>query len=525
MKYTECKKKLRSWVACVRSGSPATFSDYLLEAQLNERIPAGEILDGVTIVTAVMDRSDHLLQVLPTWLAHPVVKEIVILDWSSRKPLQRILRTMHDERIRIIRVKNQRQWVLSWAFNLAFSFARCPVLLKTDCDIVLSHDFFERHPLHHGEFYTGHHEVLGPGLSGLLLLHKDALRSVHGYNEHIETYGFDDYELYERLKTVGLRQYFFQKGTCVHLAHSDRMRLRRQSTFLCTREQLALRNRGRFSGKNSWNAIQSNLENVPGSHPVMIRRYRELDPAVFLQDMRGVAVDFFRVSGNWGDALIAEACVQMFRELGIPFHEKLRLEPQGKPGSSIAVVKGGGGLIDFYHHNRDHLMTIRKKYERIILLPSTIAGIKQQKLLRSMPETATIFCREKQSYDFVKDHWKYANTQLYLWHDTAFQFDYTGFKKEGTGLLTAFRTDQERTMRPLPPDNTDLSLRGNIQTPIAEFLQEIACKHIVHTNRLHVAIAAACLEKEVELHSNAYWKNRAVYEYSLQHFPHVRWMG
>jgi exopolysaccharide biosynthesis predicted pyruvyltransferase EpsI len=47
----------------------------------------------------------------------------------------------------------------------------------------------------------------------------------------------------------------------------------------------------------------------------------------------------------------------------------------------------------------------------------------------------------------------------------------------------------------------------------------------VGTNRLHVAIGAALLGKRVRFHPNSYFKNRAVYEFSMaDRFPDVEWV-
>jgi len=46
----------------------------------------------------------------------------------------------------------------------------------------------------------------------------------------------------------------------------------------------------------------------------------------------------------------------------------------------------------------------------------------------------------------------------------------------------------------------------------------------VRTNRLLLAIGAGLLGKRVEFHPNSYFKNRAVYEFSLRdRFPHMEW--
>ena len=43
----------------------------------------------------------------------------------------------------------------------------------------------------------------------------------------------------------------------------------------------------------------------------------------------------------------------------------------------------------------------------------------------------------------------------------------------------------------------------------------------VNTDRLHIAIAATLLGKKVKLFPNSYYKNRAVFEYSLKRFSNV----
>jgi exopolysaccharide biosynthesis predicted pyruvyltransferase EpsI len=43
----------------------------------------------------------------------------------------------------------------------------------------------------------------------------------------------------------------------------------------------------------------------------------------------------------------------------------------------------------------------------------------------------------------------------------------------------------------------------------------------IDTDRLHVAIGATLLEKKVTLFPNSYYKNKAVYDYSLRKFPNI----
>jgi hypothetical protein len=101
-------------------------------------------------------------------------------------------------------------------------------------------------------------------------------------------------------------------------------------------------------------------------------------------------------------------------------------------------------------------------------------------------------------------------------HDMSF---YLGsFQAEpGQGEGWFFRTDAEsaRDGR-LPPGNQDISTRGDHRSDIYPFLAEIARSAVIHTDRLHVAIAACLLGREVHLYPGAYFKNRAVFHSSIQ---------
>ena len=48
----------------------------------------------------------------------------------------------------------------------------------------------------------------------------------------------------------------------------------------------------------------------------------------------------------------------------------------------------------------------------------------------------------------------------------------------------------------------------------------------IYTNRLHICVASALLNKKVYFYGNSYWKNESVYNYSIKNqFPKVKWMG
>ena len=100
----------------------------------------------------------------------------------------------------------------------------------------------------------------------------------------------------------------------------------------------------------------------------------------------------------------------------------------------------------------------------------------------------------------------------------AFYIGKQNFSKEnGNGKGYFFRTDKESANKiKIPSGNNDISLSGNHHSDITLLFEEINRFSVIHTDRLHVAISACLLEKEVHLYCGAYFKNRAVYMSSMK---------
>lgn len=101
--------------------------------------------------------------------------------------------------------------------------------------------------------------------------------------------------------------------------------------------------------------------------------------------------------------------------------------------------------------------------------------------------------------------------------------DYLGVEPvRGNGTVRAFRHDCEQKDE-RPDRSIDLSSlfhyhvddKQSILDCAKEFLRKINEYETIHTDRLHVAIGGMLLGKRVFLYPNNYYKNRAVYEFSL----------
>lgn len=191
--------------------------------------PAQQITPGLSLLTCCMNRNDHVLQCIPTWLAHDEIDEIVIVDWTSVEPVAHSLKQagIDDPRIRIIRVEDEGRWVLSHAYNLGFRAVTRSRVLKVDSDILLAADFFEKNTPADNTLIAGNWRNAAEGQShvnGFFITDRAKLFEVNGFNERILTYGWDDDDIYGRLIAAGVRRVDVDPNSITHVDHDNSRR-------------------------------------------------------------------------------------------------------------------------------------------------------------------------------------------------------------------------------------------------------------------------------------------------------------
>lgn len=234
---------------------------------------------------------------------------------------------------------------------------------------------------------------------------------------------------------------------------------------------------------------------------------------IICQHTKGRPLYYLAGSGNLGDALIRQGTLKFLREHGFRFYELMRhkgrvfrlLEyylPLLLKGNLI--VGGGGGWCKYWKRLPKIVGDVASSYRTVIVLPSTY----EMKL-----DLPNIIYFSRDRYESLQ-----VVPEAIFCHDMAFYLDWpSSGAGEGDGFF--FRTDIERNESiTIPPDNLDISLLGNHFSPIEGFFQRIDRYRVIHTDRLHVAIAACLLGKELHFYSNAYFKNKAVYLSSMKDF-------
>lgn len=185
------------------------------------------ISEGIALFTACRNRSANLEKALRTWITHEEVDEIIVLDWSSDESLKPLIDKYQNGKIILTEVPGQKRWVLSHAYNLAARLTTRTRIFKIDSDVEITGDFFRKHKLAQGKFFSGNwrkaRDMNERHLNGMVYLMRNDFFKVNGYNEFIKKYGWDDCNFYERLEASGLKKKDFDLDTLHHIEHKRRV--------------------------------------------------------------------------------------------------------------------------------------------------------------------------------------------------------------------------------------------------------------------------------------------------------------
>lgn len=193
------------------------------------------ISEGISLFTAVKNRSEMLEAALQTWITHDKIDEIIILDWGSDESLNPLVQKYQNGKIMLAVAPDQLRWILSPAFNLAARLTRRSMILKIDADTKILPGFFEKHRLTPGIFFCGNWRLARneneAHLNGNLFVYRSDFFKINGYNEFVKTYGWDDSDLYDRLVSSGLSRRDLDPGFLCHIGHGDRMKHQKPPAF------------------------------------------------------------------------------------------------------------------------------------------------------------------------------------------------------------------------------------------------------------------------------------------------------
>ncbi len=272
---------------------------------------------------------------------------------------------------------------------------------------------------------------------------------------------------------------------------------------------------------------------------------------------------FWPNDGNLGDYLIAESTRQLFREWGISWKE---YNPEVEPEEEeYNLVYGGGGR--FVSHwggiERLQLHLTRKLVRRCVILPHSIHNV--DSFVKALDNRHVVFCRDLRTLFYCRG--LNSKSLFVLAHDMGLALRWNQLPKLGNlpapgcdamseavdqyRILTGWRakaalrgmrlatvrlpdndrriafvlrTDKERCVHAQSAVAYDLSALYSAscrETPYSAAMVRLMAEclmlpDVVVTDRLHVAIMAMLVGKEVYMLDNDYGKLSGVYEVSLK---------
>lgn len=270
-----------------------------------------------------------------------------------------------------------------------------------------------------------------------------------------------------------------------------------------------------------------------------------LDDHVLLTKLRGLGhFVYIPNPGNMGDMLIAAATFRFFEKHQLPY---IRFAGRG---TADAIVYGGGGTwVSDCKLGRKKFLPYFARAKKILVLPSSFHDC--PRFVQQLDSRFTVFCRDRRSYEYLKR--ANSDAEILLDHDMAFRVDTSVFcfrnevfgdsvrriiarvfaARQLVGTVGHFlRRDRETIYSHLPSDMDVSSYAFGTENMSEEFAKQCAAIMLsvvdsvdaVVTDRLHVAIAAVLMGKEVYLMDNNYGKLSAVFENSLSGIPGVHFV-
>lgn len=217
---------------------------------------------------------------------------------------------------------------------------------------------------------------------------------------------------------------------------------------------------------------------------------------------------YFDCGGNRGDLVIRAGTLAFFRSLGVEYREARSLSDVA-PGLP-AVLSGSGGFCRFWKAAPQAARELSLRCPELVVLPSTYEKLALETLRGR--RNVFLYAREQVSLAEVASEFPAA-----FCPDLAFWVDLPEGLTPSRNTGWVFRTDPEGLgLAAQFPGNSDLSILGT-QTAM-DFVKDVGDFNVLYTDRTHVAIVAAMLEREVHFFPNRYHKNRGIFDAYLWRF-------
>jgi len=210
----------------------------------NKTIAGYPIEKGISIYCPCGNREGNLKYAIDSWLKCDYVDEIVIVDWNSNPPV-----SINHPKIVLVRAQGVEWKNSAHALNLGARFTRYDKICKFDVDYIVSRDFFNHHELSESTFFAGNfkqaRDMNERHIHGFLYTYRKDFFEMNGFTERVETYGWEDTDMYHRLTKNKLRRIDVDLDKIYHLKHSDLKRVINAKSWWGTKDPDELTHRNK----------------------------------------------------------------------------------------------------------------------------------------------------------------------------------------------------------------------------------------------------------------------------------------
>jgi glycosyltransferase involved in cell wall biosynthesis len=160
----------------------------------------------LSFIVTCKGRLHHLRQTLPILIAQEGTKTIVV-DADCPDGTAAWVQANHPQ-VSVVKIDDMERFNISAARNAGIAVLDTPWVCVTDADVVIAADFWSRiqSKLQNSLFLTFSTTKETFGVAGTIVAESDLVRRCGGYDDVIQGYGGDDFDLYSRLARMGAKE-------------------------------------------------------------------------------------------------------------------------------------------------------------------------------------------------------------------------------------------------------------------------------------------------------------------------------
>lgn len=180
--------------------------------------------NALSFIVTCKGRLDHLRQSLPRLVSQPN-SDVIVVDYDCPDDAATWVQGAHPA-VRVVKVVDRPEFNRSRACNHGGRAARTPWLCFVDADILVDAKFTDTlTPL-----LTRPHYLVadppGPQFNGTIVMAKKDFVRIGGYDEVFEGWGWEDFDIRERLDLARAVERPFPSVLLTAIAHTDDLRTR-----------------------------------------------------------------------------------------------------------------------------------------------------------------------------------------------------------------------------------------------------------------------------------------------------------